>query len=77
MFESDESSGRSFAVGLLLGALVGAGVALLFAPQSGEETRRLIRKRSRRFANEARDKVDDFKDSVKKIRRRAEEAIAD
>jgi gas vesicle protein len=33
---------------LLLGVLIGAGVALLFAPRSGEETRGDIRRRARR-----------------------------
>ncbi|NDC83522.1 YtxH domain-containing protein [bacterium] len=33
-----------FAEGIVLGALVGAVVALLFAPASGAETRRRIRK---------------------------------
>ena len=32
---------------LLLGVLIGAGVALLFAPRSGEETRRDIRRKAR------------------------------
>jgi gas vesicle protein len=32
---------------LLLGVLIGAGVALLFAPRSGEETRTEIRRRAR------------------------------
>lgn len=77
MFEHEDNSGQSFAVGLLLGALVGAGVALLFAPQSGEETRRLIRKKSKRLAREAGDRIDDIRDNVKQIRRRAEKAIAD
>jgi len=35
------------------GAAVGAGVALLYAPQSGEETRKYLRKK----AEGARDKV--------------------
>lgn len=30
----------------LIGASVGAGVALLYAPQSGEETRKLIRQKA-------------------------------
>jgi gas vesicle protein len=32
--------------GLLLGGLVGAGTALLFAPQSGEETRAVIQNKT-------------------------------
>jgi gas vesicle protein len=75
MFEHEEGGGRSFAVGLLLGALVGAGLALLFAPQSGEETRRLIRRRTKRLARDAGDKLDDVKDNVKRLKRRAEEVI--
>lgn len=41
----DKTSGTDFFAGFLVGALVGAAVALLFAPQSGEETRTLIRDR--------------------------------
>jgi gas vesicle protein len=47
---------RTFAAGLLIGALVGAGIALLVAPSSGEETRRLIRRRARRLAVDARER---------------------
>jgi len=42
--ESDEFA--SFLVGLVVGGLTGAVVSLLFAPQSGEETRALIRDKS-------------------------------
>jgi gas vesicle protein len=38
-----------FVVGLAFGALVGAGVALLYAPNRGEKTRRRLRKRLREF----------------------------
>lgn len=44
---------NSFLTGLVLGAAFGAGLALLFAPASGEDTRRLVRKRSRALAREA------------------------
>jgi gas vesicle protein len=41
----------------LLGALVGAGIALLFAPQSGAETQEEIRARARRLKAQAEERV--------------------
>lgn len=35
-------------MGLLIGAVLGAGVALLLAPQAGEETRNSLKRRVRR-----------------------------
>lgn len=35
-----------FAAGIVFGALVGGGIALLLAPKSGKETRELIRDKS-------------------------------
>ncbi len=43
---ADESHGWEFFTGFLLGSAVGAAVALLLAPQSGEETRALLRDQS-------------------------------
>lgn len=45
----------------LLGGMVGAGLALLLAPQSGVETRRKIRE----FADEVKDKATDYADQAK------------
>jgi gas vesicle protein len=36
---SDDNSQGAFFIGLVLGGLVGAGVALLMTPQSGQQTR--------------------------------------
>jgi gas vesicle protein len=36
----------SFLAGFVIGGLIGAGVALLMAPQSGEETRAIIKEKS-------------------------------
>jgi len=41
----EKSYGGEFMAGFLVGALVGAAAALLLAPQSGEETRTLIREK--------------------------------
>jgi gas vesicle protein len=45
MAENDGDFGTFF-VGFLIGGLAGAAVALLLAPQSGEETRTIIRDKS-------------------------------
>ncbi len=45
---------RSNGVGaFLLGALLGAGAALLFAPRSGQETREVLRSRGRQLRSRA------------------------
>jgi len=68
MSESGEGRGRTFAAGLILGALVGAGLALLMAPQSGAETRRTLTRRARRLADDARDRYDDAKLHIRRAR---------
>jgi gas vesicle protein len=65
------SSGvRTFAAGLLIGALVGAGVALLVAPSSGADTRRMIARRARRLAADARDRYDEARHELHEARAR-------
>jgi gas vesicle protein len=48
----------------VLGALVGAGLALLFAPQSGEETQEEIKTRALKFKDAARDRVRDAQSNL-------------
>jgi len=48
----------------LLGLALGVGAALLFAPQSGEETRRGIARRARRAQEAAQDFVEDMSGTV-------------
>jgi gas vesicle protein len=48
----------------LLGLALGAGAALLFAPQTGEETRRGIARRARRAQEAAQDLVEDVSGTV-------------
>ena len=43
---SSQNSGALFFAGLVTGGVLGAGMALLLAPQSGLETRRQIRNKS-------------------------------
>ncbi len=49
---------------LLLGVLIGAGVALLFAPRSGEETRTEISRRARRAGSKVKGVAEEVTDQV-------------
>jgi gas vesicle protein len=68
----EQRSVRTFLAGLAIGALVGAGVALLFAPQSGSDTRRAVSRRAKHLARDARDHYDDVKDKLRRERREKE-----
>ena len=50
-----------FLGGLVLGALIGAGVALLVAPERGEATRRRLRRQWRKARHQARRGIRDMK----------------
>ena len=49
----------------LVGAAVGAGVALLYAPYSGEETRQLLARRSRELKNRVNGAMDATKEAIR------------
>ena len=49
---------------LMAGGIIGAGLALLFAPQSGNRTRRDIARMSRKVKDQAADAVEEFSETV-------------
>ncbi|MFC2052676.1 YtxH domain-containing protein [Chloroflexota bacterium] len=55
---NDNGNFGSFFAGLVLGGLIGAAVALLYAPQSGEETRILIKDKSVELKDTTVEKAD-------------------
>jgi len=65
-------------VWFLAGAAIGATVALLYAPQSGRDTRRIIKKKTRQsreaLAETSRDLMDKGRDLYEKGLRVADEA---
>lgn len=79
--EEDEQEGSGFhtgslLTGLLLGAVLGAGAALLLAPQSGEKTRRMLRKRGGAFRRDAERKLVSAKKQARRmVRERKEELL--
>jgi hypothetical protein len=56
--QADWGQAVLFGAGIALGALLGAGAALLTAPQSGVETRLALKRRARRARVQAEDRWD-------------------
>ena len=52
---------RTILLSFFFGGLIGAGVALLIAPKTGEETRRMIKE----LAEEVKEKAEDYIDQAK------------
>lgn len=67
---SDRDDLGSFLSGMVIGGLIGAAVALLLAPQSGEETRTIIREKSIELKDKAAE-------TAEEARHRAEELSAE
>ena len=54
-------------VAFMAGIVVGAGVALLYAPQSGKETRKMLAKKAGEFKDDAEEIMDDVLEKGKKV----------
>jgi gas vesicle protein len=60
-----ENTGSKMFFSFLTGAAIGAGLALLFAPQSGKETRKQIKDFSEKLSGEVKDEVDKLSEKAK------------
>lgn len=73
----DTGRGSSF-LAFLTGAVIGAGLALMFAPKSGTETREQVADWARRAQNKVKDAADKIKnraeDAADRLKYRTEEA---
>lgn len=80
IMKDDAANNYACAIGVVVGGLIGAGVALLFAPQSGRETRKDIKRAARRVKNSTvdliEDTIDDVNDFIGDLRKKAAD-IAD
>lgn len=61
--EYEDSSLGSIAFAFLAGCLVGAGAALLLAPQSGKETRDMMKDYAKDAQGKAREKANEAKET--------------
>jgi gas vesicle protein len=64
-----------FGTGIALGGMLGATVALLFAPASGGQIRAAIARRSARLAHAGRDTWDDLRDELEWAARRGKRRV--
>ncbi|MGE5247875.1 MAG: YtxH domain-containing protein [Verrucomicrobiota bacterium] len=78
---SDERCSGSMLMAFLAGGLIGAGLALLYAPGSGRETRERItgladdiRKKSENWTGEVKHKVEDFIEEERSVLKAAYDA---
>jgi hypothetical protein len=64
-----------FGTGIALGAAIGAGVALLFAPLTGDEARAAIVRGSARLAHIGRDAWDELRDELEWAAKRGKRRV--
>lgn len=64
-----EHGAESFLAGFFMGGIIGAGIALLFAPASGSETREQIAKQANRV-------FDEGKEGAEYVRKLVQEEVA-
>lgn len=63
----NRKEGLGFVFGLLVGTLVGASLAVIFAPQSGERTREVLIDRAREAKERATDFATDLREDAEEL----------
>jgi gas vesicle protein len=71
----DEGSGGSLVVAFVIGAVAGAAVALLLAPASGEEMRRMIAEKAREGREKANEAAREGREFVNRQREHLSTAV--
>jgi gas vesicle protein len=66
-----------FAWGFLLGAFAGAAVAMIVAPQTGDEVRDVLYARSRETSGRVRDAADDLAEAAKTFSSEVQASVAE
>ena len=68
-----------FGTGLLIGAVIGGAIALLYAPKSGKETRQLIKDKTTEVVDTVKEEtsgvIDTVKETVSEAGRKGQAAV--
>jgi gas vesicle protein len=71
----EEQSGASFVLGMLTGAFIGAGVALLFAPKTGNEMRQQLGEQYRGLANRMSETTQTLREQTASLREQGRDRL--
>jgi|RhiMetdeSRZDD1v2_1073273.scaffolds.fasta_scaffold1038416_1 gas vesicle protein len=71
----EEQSGASFVLGMMTGAFIGAGIALLFAPKSGQEMRQQLGEQYRGLADRVGETTQSLRDSAQTLKEQGRERV--
>lgn len=71
----DNSNTSATLMGFALGAVVGAGLALLLAPESGKKTRERLASTARRWSKDAGQAIEHARDTVAELGTDAKSAL--
>ena len=69
---NDRNGGSGFAVGLLVGAVLGLAIGFLFAPKSGEETRQLLKDKAELARERAGEAVQKVRETAAEVTKKAQ-----
>jgi len=72
---AEKDTGTSFAIGFILGAVVGVTIGFLYAPKPGRETRALLKEKAETAREKASEVAEKAKEAAAKAEKRVEEKL--
>jgi len=72
---AERDSCPSFAIGFIIGAVVGVAIGFLYAPKPGRETRALLKEKAEMAAEKAKEAAQKAKEAAIRAERRVEEKL--
>ena len=73
---AEKDTGTSFAIGFILGAVVGVTIGFLYAPKPGRETRALLKEKAEAAREKASEVAEKAKETAAKAEKRVEEKLS-
>ena len=64
-----------FGIGLLSGVVIGGIIALIFAPQSGKETRQMIKNKATGMVDAIKGKAEEANEAVESVKEKTTRAV--